>query len=162
MGTKKSRKQANTKAAHSRRSDTSSQNGFIYTATSSLFGAMIGAIASFVLSLAGAFICFLSNDPNSFVFAAALAALFLSSIIAGFVSVRRRGSSALLCGALSGIFLMIFFLIVSLFFRSEAETVLKFPLSMLLRLSAVAVSILGGYLGVGRSNKKRRPKRMGK
>ena len=139
-------------------SDTTVNEGLLHTTKSALFGAMVGIVSAFVFMTAGAFVCYLTSDPNAFVDVTALVSLYISSLICGFAAVKKNRSSALLCGSLSGIFMMLFFVICSLFFDSNSEAAFDFPISVLLRVAMIAVSVLGGYLGTkkGSSRKKNR------
>lgn len=139
--------------------DASANGGLLNTVRSSLFGVMIGIASAFILMTAGAFICYSTGDPNSFVDAVALVSLYMSSLVCGFASVKKNRSSALLCGTLSGIFMILFFSLCSLFFGSDSEALFKFPISVLLRVAMIAASVLGGYAGLKRGNNKKRARK---
>ena len=153
MSISKSHKKA---APRAHTPDTSSKSGSLHTVTSALFGTVIGFSAALILSASVAFLCFLSGDPNAYVLAAALSVLYLSSFISGFAAVKKNRSSALLCGSLSGIFLMLLFMLCSFFFNSDANATFQFPFSVFLRAAMIAASVLGGYLGAKKGNNKKR------
>ena len=107
----------NTKAKHpnkrvARSSPTATeQDSFHSLLQSALFGALCGIVVAILLLLAASAICHATNDPASFTGTAGLIALYLSALVAGFAALRRHRSMALACGALSGIFLMLVFLL---------------------------------------------------
>ncbi|MBE6549834.1 MAG: TIGR04086 family membrane protein [Ruminococcaceae bacterium] len=140
--------------------DPTANSGFLHTLKSALFGMAIGIASAFVLMTAGAFICYSSGDPNTFVDTVALISLYLSSLVCGFAAVKRNRSSALFCGTLSGILMMLFFIICSLFLGAKSEAAFKFPVSILLRVAIVAASVFGGYAGLKRGNNKKRIKKI--
>jgi putative membrane protein (TIGR04086 family) len=158
MNTSKTNKNRQQKRNHrSKSSDSSIQNGFFHTLKSSLFGAVIGIACAFVLMMIGAFVCYSSGDPHKLIGAVSLVALYLSSLISGFAAVRRNSSSALLCGGLSGAFLMLFFIVCSIFFDSGSS--FDFPVSILLRVGIIAVAALGGFSGLKRNTNKRKTRK---
>ena len=155
MNSSKTNKTRQRKGNHrSKASDSALQNGFLHTLKSSLFGSAIGIVCAFALMMIGAFVCYSSPDPHKLTGAVSLAALYLSSLVSGFTAVRRNRSSALLCGGLSGAFLMLFFIICSLFF--DLESAFDFPISILLRVCIIATAALGGYAGLKRNTNKRK------
>ncbi|MBO5938912.1 MAG: TIGR04086 family membrane protein [Clostridia bacterium] len=142
---------------HHRKKATSAEEG---ASLSKIFqSATIGVGASLlcaaVLLLVGALICQRSQDPNKMTLPLGLVSLYLSALLGGIVAVRHRGSSALLCGAVCGILLLVFFWIVSIFFGDSDA--FSLPLSLFLRCFTAFFSILGAYLGLKRS--KRSPHR---
>ena len=157
MNTSKASKNTQKKRKQRQKSsDTTVNGGLLHTTKSALFGAMIGIVSAFVFMTAGAFVCYLTSDPNAFVDVTALVSLYISSLVCGFAAAKKNRSSALLCGSLSGIFMMLFFVVCSLFFDSNSEAAFDFPISVLLRVAMIAVSVLGGYLGTKKGNSKKK------
>ncbi len=161
MNISKTNKNTSKKRKQRQKSAESAANrGLLHTVRSSLFGTAIGIASAFVLMIAGTFICYSAGDPNAFVDTAALVSLYMSSLVCGFSAVKKNRSSALLCGTLSGIFMMLFFALCSLFFGADLEAAFDFPLSVLLRVAIIAASVLGGYVGLQRENKKKRTRKL--
>ena len=129
--------------------------------TGILQSAAIGVGASLlcaaVLLLIGALICHRSQDPNQMTLPLGLSVLYLSALLGGIVTVRHRGGSALLCGSICGVLLLILFWIISVFF--QGTDAFSLPLSLLLRSLTAFFSILGAYLGLRRTGKRLHRKR---
>ena len=160
MNTSKANKSTQRKRTQRQKSsESAASSGFLHTAKSALFGSAIGIAAVFALMTIGAFICYSSGDPNSLIDIVAIVSVYLSSLACGFAAVKKNRSSALLCGSLSGVFMMLFFIICSIFFGSNAESEFKFPVSILLRVAIIAVAVLGGYMGLKRGNNKKRTRK---
>ncbi len=123
---------------------------------SALFGALCGLIAAAILLLAVTAICYATADPVSLTTPLSLAALYLSAFVAGFAAIRRHRAMALACGSLSGLFLMLVFLIISLLFRGRVTQTFSVGASLLVRVLMIPVSAMGGYLGLSRSTHKKR------
>ncbi len=123
---------------------------------SALFGALIGLLTATLLLFAATAVCYATADPASLTTPLALAALYLSSLIAGFAALRRHRSMALACGSLCGIFLMLVFLAVSLIFGNRVEGGFSLPFSLLVRGLMIPVSAIGGYLGLPRKPQRKR------
>ena len=122
--------------------------------TSAFFGSAVGAAAALILLIVSAFVCYSSNGVHTLGTPLALAALYVSSAVAGFAAVKKNRSRALLCGSLSGAILMLIFLVISLLFKAEAEPVFAMPLSLLLRMLMIVFAAIGGYIAISTSNKK--------
>lgn len=118
-------------------------------------GTAISLLCAFSLSLVATLLCLRSGDPLKMILPFGLASLYLSALLGGIITVRRHGESSLLCGALCGLFLLVFFWIVSLLFKGENSFSLL--LTFLLRLLTPLFSILGALLGQKRTT--RRPHR---
>ena len=112
-------------------------------------GASFSLLCATALMLIGALLCLRSVDPLALILPIGLSVLYLSALLGGIITVRRQGARALLCGALCGIFLLVFFWIVALFFRGEAS--FSFALTFLLRLLIPLFSIFGAFLGQKRA-----------
>ena len=123
---------------------------------SALFGALIGLLCATLLLFAATAICYATTDPASLTTPTALAALYLSSLIAGFAALRRHRSMALACGSLCGAFLMLFFLVVSLIMKQQPKEGFSLGISLLIRGLMIPVSAIGGYLGLPRKTQKKR------
>ena len=157
MNTAKSKKSAKKRKKTHGTSGSDTQNSFSQIFISAFWGTAIGVICALILSVVGTFLCYSSNDPDAIITPVAFAALYLSSMIAGFAAVRKNRSAALLCGGLSGTLMMLLFLFCSIFLNDSELSSFKFPLSLLLRSFMIAAAILGGYIGLGRKNTSHRP-----
>lgn len=118
---------------------------------SAAIGGGAALLCAALMLFLGAMICLRSEDPNQMILPWGLGTLYLSALLGGIISVRRHGGSALLCGSVCGILLLIFFWILSIFFQ-ENDT-FSLPISLLLRALTVLFSLLGGYLGLKRTRR---------
>ena len=107
-------------------------------------GVGVALLCSILMLLIGAMICQRSEDPQAIILPWGLGALYLSALIGGTVSVRRNGGAALLCGALCGAILMIFFWFLSIFF--QGNNAFSLPISLLLRTMTALFSIFGALI----------------
>lgn len=123
---------------------------------SALFGSVCGLLSAALLLFGATLVCYRLADPNAWMTPLALAALFLSSFVAGFAALKRNRASALLCGGMSGLFLMLFFLALSFFFPSTLSPTFSLPISILIRTLMLPTAAIGGFLGLGKP-KKRHP-----
>ncbi len=149
------KKHTHKKATHTPRT-ASEQGSFHNLLQSALFGALCGMIAAVLLLFAATAICYATADPGAWTTVAGLAALYASSLVAGFAALRRHRSMALACGSLSGLFLLVVFLCLSLILRNHAEEAFAPSLSLLLRVLMIPSATVGGYLGLSRKNPKKR------
>lgn len=94
-------------------------------------------------------------DPAPFTLPAAFLASALAAFFGGLILCKRQGNSALLCGLVNGCFYLCILLLVSLFFRARASGYSPL-LSASLHLGALLCSVLGGYAGLPKKQKKRR------
>ena len=113
----------------------------------SLFGAIIGISVSFILILIGAFICYSADDYEPLILPSALIAIYLSGFIGGFCSAKKQRGYALICGALCGILMALFWLICSFALKENEQGATEFSKSFLPRLGIILSSIIGGYFG---------------
>lgn len=121
----------------------------------SLFGACIGLFCSVALLISSALICLFSNDPDRLIAPLAFISTVAVYFISGFAAVRKR-RAALPCGALCGGMMSAVFLLISFFISRDASMGLPLPVSMLIRISFIAVSIIGALLGTNVGVKKPR------
>ena len=150
-------KSANVERARGKRS-ASAQPSSLLLIRNAAFGALVAALCSLLLLLLGAALCLLSSHPLALIRPIGLCSLFLSALVGGFVSVRRHGRSALLCGLLCGALLLLFYKGISLF-ADPSEALFSFSVSLILSLLVPVFSIFGAFLGNHRSQKVRRRRR---
>ncbi len=143
------------KSPHADGKAPSTDHSFVSVCQSSLFGALFGMIAAVILLFAVTAIGYATPDPCSLTTPLALAAHYLSSVVAGFAAIRRQRSTALLCGSLGGLFLMLVFLVLSLLLKGQADGGFYGISSLLLRLFMLPSAAIGAFLGLPRSTKKR-------
>lgn len=120
----------------------------------SLFGICTGLIMSLVLAIFCSFICLFSKDPSKLMSplsTASLAAVYLTS---GFIAAKKR-PAAIPCGLLTGGGIAAIFWIVSLFFDDSYSSGISVPVQLLIRITFVAVSLLGALLGVNAKSKRK-------
>lgn len=122
---------------------------------SALFGALIGLLAAALLLFAATAIGYATADPCALTKPLALAALYLSSLVAGFAALRRNRSMALLCGTLCGLFLMLVFWILARILGRHIEPSFAGGTALLLRLLMLPIATVGGFLGLPKNTKKR-------
>ena len=121
------------------------------------FGMLFALLCAATLSFIGSLVCLRLSDPLSAIQPMGLSILYVSALLGGILTVRRHEKKALLCGVLCGLFLLIFFWILSLFFRGDGS--FSFSLRLLLRVLIVLFSILGACLGQKRQTRRPRRKR---
>lgn len=144
-----------------RRSEKSGANtsgegaGFGNVLRSSLKGLAVATIAAVILLFVVSAIAYAGSDPDSVTMPLALAALYISSATAGFAAVKFNGSSALLCGVLSGLLLMILFIGISLFLNDSLSSEFSFPAALGLRAAMIIMSVLGGFIALHRPSKRK-------
>lgn len=119
-----------------------------------LFGSFVGLLCALILLLAGAAIAIKSDDPDAVISPISLFALYASAFFGGFLALRKNRSSALLCGSLCGVFLLIFFLVLSFFLRGYTDSHFSSAIAWLLRIAMLPVSAAGGFLGMSQKRKK--------
>lgn len=126
---------------------------------SSVFGAVVSLCALVIMILLSSALCLLFDDPHRFVVPLCFFSLYTSSFIGGLASVKRNGSGALLCGALTGALLMIVFWVIfaatDAVWQSNTSGILPF----ILKLSVIPVSVIGALIGTGSGKPRhKRPK----
>ena len=149
------KKSVKRKSPHSEGKAPSTDHSFLGICQSAWFGAMFGMLAAAILLFSVTAIGYATADPCALTKPLALAALYLSSLVAGFATIRRERGMALLCGSLGGLFLMLVFLLLSLLLRGHAEESFQGVPPLLLRLFMLPSAAIGGFLGLPRSTKKR-------
>ncbi len=80
------------------------------------------------------------------------AALYVSSIVGGFVSCKRCGGMSLLCGLYTGGALMLITLLIS----PTVGAGITFARALLTRLPIIPIAVLGGLIASYRPVKRRR------
>ncbi len=123
-----------------------------------VFGTCIGIFSTVILLLACTFICLFSQNPDALISPLALCSSVISHLIAGFAASKKK-KAALPCGLLSGAMLAAVFFLLSLFLNKTLSWGLPLPVSMLIRLSFIAVSLLGAILGTNTHKKRHSRKR---
>lgn len=127
--------------------------------TSSLKGAALGLVISLILALIMTLIALNSGDPSALLSPLALATLYVSAFVSGFIATRINGSSSLVCGIISGGIFMIFYMAVK-FILPHADTQShNFFVSFLYHVLTVVMAILGGYAAQTKRTKKHKPRR---
>lgn len=141
----------------SRRPRTSTSENSYGIAAASAFGACIGALLAAILLFVCTFICISVENPDKLTAPLAILSVIVVYFSAGFAAVRKR-RAAIPCGALSGGIITAVFFIISLFLNKNLSSGLSLPVSLLIRLSFIVVSILGALLGTNVGVKRKRRK----
>lgn len=116
-----------------------------------LFTLALGVALLLILSL----IAYFCADPLSLIRPLALTGAALTALAGGFLTVRVNGHSALLCGLINGSLLTLLMLILSLFFGDVASGY-STPVSALLHIAFLLLSVAGAFLGLKKPHKKRK------
>ena len=123
---------------------------------SSLFGFLMSVVIMLALWFVAGMAAYSNDDPDSIVGALGFAVSYLCSFAAGLVAVRKNGRDAVACGALSGVFLMIFAIILSLLFPESYSSGHPMLITLGMRSIMVFMSVLGGVAGLQRRPKHKR------
>lgn len=121
----------------------------------SSFGACIGIIATVILLLLCTFICLPSEAPERIITPLAVISALTVYFLTGFCSAKKN-SAVIPCGILSGAAVTVIFFLLSLFLKKELSANLTLSVSLLIRLSFIAVSVIGALLGANTRTKKRK------
>lgn len=121
----------------------------------SVKGLLVGLGVSAVLLTIFGYICYTREDPSSLFKPLGIAALFLGSFAGGFMAARFNKTNGLAAGALTGLFMMLFVILISLFLRPENKSIGL--INWLLYVGVAIIGAVGGRFGVPAS--KRRKKR---
>ncbi len=128
-------------------------SGGIITAAS--FGACAGIISAVILLLLCTFICLPSEAPERLITPLAVISALIVYFLTGFCSAKKN-SAVIPCGVLSGAVVTVIFFVLSLFLKKELSANLTLFVSLLIRLSFIALSVIGALLGVNTRTKKRK------
>lgn len=143
------------KPPHKKRRSAEESASFSQLLLHAAIGMGAALLCATAMLLLGAILCARSSDPTQMTLPWGLGTLYLSALLGGLITARQHGSSALLCGTVCGLLLLVFFWIVSIFF-SESDN-FSLALSLVLRLLTAIFSMFGAFLGVKRTRK--RPRR---
>lgn len=140
-----------------RRTASSERNGLGELIRHSAIGAAIAVALCGAFCVLGGALCLLSDDPRTLTLPIALIGLYVSAFLGGRIAARLHKGAVLWCGLISGGLLAVLFWFLTLFFpHGEANTV--FPISLLLRIGTVVVSMLGSILPFS-AKRKRHPQK---
>ncbi len=109
-----------------------------------LWGICGSAVSCFILLMIFSVVLSASSLPVSAARPIAMVALFISSLVGGFIASRILRERGLVIGALSGIAYFLLYMLIGLIFGSagiEASVILKFVI-------ATVASAIGGIIGV--------------
>lgn len=113
----------------------------------SAFGAGIGAICVCALLFIFAFLSLITRTSDKLSPFFSIIILAVSFLASGFAAAKKR-PTAIPVGLLSGTLLSLFLWLISLFISDSLSLGLSFPVELLIRVSFVAVSLVGALLGV--------------
>ncbi len=126
---------------------------------SSFIGLGVSLAFAVVLWFVASAVAYANNDPDSVAGGLGFAAIYISSMAAGFAAVRVNRQSALLCGLLSGGLLALMMFFVSIFFTPSYSSNYPFILSFGMRAAMVLFSVLGAFAGLHRTSRRKRGKK---
>lgn len=86
-------------------------------------------------------------DPNRYIAPASMSLLYIFSLLGGFLSAKRHGGSALLCGLLFAAMMLATMMLTSLFFPLSLSADRSLAFEIGLRGIAIALSIAGAMIG---------------
>ncbi len=118
-----------------------------------LISLAIGLVLLIGLSLAAYFYA----DPDALVRPLGLVAAGLTAMVGGFATVRIHGDSALICGLLIGSILTALMMLASLFCTALSSEY-SVGISALLHLGFMLLSVVGAYIGLKKTQKKKKHK----
>ena len=117
-------------------------------------GLAIGLLVCLSLLLGSSALLLSLPNPHAPLLPVSVGILYISSLSAGFGARQLHGGAPLLCGVVCGGGMVLLFGLVSCFFQKDGESASLFLL--LIRLMAVPVACLGGYLSERKSNQAHR------
>ena len=94
-----------------------------------------------------------SADPNRYIAPASLSLFYIASLLGGFLAVKRYKGSPLLCGLIFAVMMLAITFLASLFLPHSLSADRPFPLEIGLRGIAVALSLVGAFIGSGQGKK---------
>ena len=100
------------------------------------------------------YICFTRQDPETLFKPLGMAALYISAFAGGFASARFNKENGLPVGALTGVLLMLFVLIISFFLRQANESIGL--VGWLLYALIALAGALGGRVGIPSAKRRKR------
>lgn len=115
--------------------------------SASAFGAGVGAICVCALLFIFSLLCLLTRSGDKLTSLFSILTLAVSFFACGFAGAKKR-PAAIPVGLCSGALLSLFLWLISLFINDSLSLGLSFPVELLIRISIVAVSLVGALLGV--------------
>ena len=143
------RKNKNPRSSSARSPDT------IGIPTASVFGCAVGLAAATAFALIGSLICMFVSDPDKLITPLAFICSILVFLISGFAAAKKK-CAAIPCGLLSGAMLVSIFFIASLCMSDSLSSGYSLAVALLIRLSFLAVSVVGALIGVNSRPKRKR------
>lgn len=126
-----------------------------------LHGMLRALLLMLLLLLGAAMFAFRSEDPATRILPLSYAVALLTFLMGGLFAGKRRARQGLLCGALTGVGMLLVFLVGYLALLGEGDADLGHLLLSYLLL--LALSLIGGVIGaslkLGGARRVRRPKR---
>ncbi|MBE6693836.1 MAG: TIGR04086 family membrane protein [Ruminococcaceae bacterium] len=123
-----------------------------------LFALPVSLGIGLALLLALSFAAYSNPDPDKLIAPLGITALILTSVLCGFVSARRGGRAAALCGLMGGGLFALALFAISLCFGDEARAALTLGatggVSLLLHAGVVALALVGATLSNALKNAK--------
>ena len=120
---------------------------FMSAMRGSLSGLVSFIAAGLVLITCAAAVAYTRPDPDALITPLALVALLLSAFAGGFTTVKRTGSSPMLCGILCGGVITVFIMIAALVLQGVTGSGYEFWQAAILHAATVLFSTLGSFAG---------------
>ena len=127
--------------------DKKEKSFFVSVFTSTLIALAVGLL----LLIASCFLGLSLDDPDKFTPPLALGSLFITALLAGYLSARSHKKSGLVCGALSGVLLVGILVLLAFAFGLG----IRIPLFAICAPASIVVASLAGLCGVGSGSVKK-------
>ncbi len=125
---------------------------------SSFFGAILGLVFMLALILLFSAVALSFDYPHGFLTPLSLFVLGGGAFFGGLFATRKNGGAALLCGALSGVFMLLLLkVILTVLPLARSDVQLQFT-QKLISLGAIPLSLLGAFSGLPQSKNKSKHK----
>lgn len=123
-----------------------------------LSGVLAGVSTAIICCIISSLICIFSSDPDKLTSPLATVSSILAHFTGGFFAAKKK-NAPLPCGLATGGILAFIFWITSLCFSASYSYSLNTVISLLIRISMVAVSLVGAILGGNQPHKRKRRRR---
>ncbi|MBQ7968952.1 MAG: TIGR04086 family membrane protein [Clostridia bacterium] len=120
----------------------------------SVKGFLVSMALSVVLLMICGYICYTRQDPASLFKPLGIAVLYISAFAGGFAAARFNKTDGMLAGLFTGIMLMVFIIILSLFLRQNGEG--TGIIRWFLYVFVAFICAFGGRLGIPSVKKRRK------
>ncbi len=120
----------------------------------SIFGAVAGLVSMLALILIFSAAALSFEYPHEFLTPLSLFSLWAAAFIGGLLATRKNGGTALLCGALNAVLMLLSLKLILMILPLSNSGAAPTLTPKLLSLGAIPFSALGAFLGIPQSKKK--------